>query len=149
MGEKNTPLRLLIGILLLFCNLSAVAQEPINDTTTTVSPFRSADTAVCALVQVSYDSYEFGVLLNASDNELAPYYISSNQGGYITQKTSALAYASIHHAMNNSSRLSWSAGLTLIGGYTSSAGYERYKGNGQFEVQKQHPARVWLQEAYV
>ena len=134
---------------MLCCCLSAVAQEPTKDTTTTVFPFCSVDTVANAQVRVSYDSYEFGALLNTGNSELAPYYISSNQGGYITQKTSALAYASIHHAMNNSSRLSWSAGLTLIGGYTSSAGYERYKGNGQFEVQKQHPARVWLQEAYV
>ena len=92
MGEKNTPLRLLIGILLLFCNLSAVAQEPINDTTTTAC-------TLCG-VRESYDSYEFGTLLNTSNSELAPYYISSNQGGCITQKTSALAYASVHHAMN-------------------------------------------------
>ena len=134
---------------MLCCCLSAVAQEPTKDTKTTVFPFCSVDTVANAQVRVSYDSYEFGALLNTGNSELAPYYISSNQGGYITQKTSALAYASVHHAMNNSSRLSWSAGLTLIGGYTSSAGYERYKGNGQFEVQKQHPARVWLQEAYV
>ena len=139
MGEKNTPLQL-FGILLLFCCLSAVAQEPINDTTTTVC-------TLCG-VQVSNDSYEFGVLLNASDNELAPYYISSNCGGVLAQQYSVLAHASLEHKMSMLKRFSWGAGLTLMGGYTSDTGYERYKGNGQFEVQKQHPARVWLQQAY-
>ena len=107
------------------------------------------DTAICGFEAVSYDSYQFGILLNTSNSELAPYYISSNQWGCITQKNSTLAFASVHHAMNNSSRFSWGAGLTLIGGYASNAGYERYVGNGQFEVQQQHPARVWLQEAFV
>ena len=134
--------------LMLCCCVSAVAQESTITTTTSYS-LCDRDTAICGFEAVSYDSYEFGILLNASDNELAPYYISSNQWGYITQKNSALAFASVHHALNTSSRLSWGAGLTVIGGYTSSAGYERYAGNGQFEVQKQHPARVWLQEAYV
>ena len=137
-----------LAVALCYC-VSAMAQEPAKELTTTAYPFCSTDSAACAQVQVSYDSYQFGILLNTGDSELAPYYISSNQWGYITQKNSALAFAGVHHAMNNSSRLSWGAGLTLLGGYTSNAGYERYVGNGQFEVQKQHPARVWLQEAYV
>ena len=142
---KNTISSFLLALLLCW-QLTAVAQEPTEeDTTTTVSPFCDVN----ALQHVSYDSYHFGIVLNTGDSELAPYYISSNQEGCITQKTSALAYASVHHAMNTSSRLSWGAGLTLIGGYTSSAGYERYAGNRQFEELKQHPARIWLQEAYV
>ena len=142
---KKNVISSFILVLLLCCFGSAMAQEPTQDTTTTVYPFCDVN----ALARVSYDSYQFGVLLNTSDSELAPYYISSNQWGYITQKNSALAFASVHHALNTSSRLSWGAGLTLIGGYTSSAGYERYAGNGQFEIQQQHPARIWLQEAYI
>ena len=135
--------------LLLCLQLTVKAQEPTKEITTTAYSFCAVDTSSNAQVHVSYDSYQFGALLNTGNSELAPYYISSNQGGYITQKTSALAYASVHHALNTSSRFSWGAGLTLIGGYTSNAGYERYVGNGQFEIQQQHPARIWLQEAYV
>ena len=135
-------------ILLLCCGVPAVAQEPTITTETSYS-LCDRDTAICGFEAVSYDSYQFGILLNTSNSELAPYYISSNQWGCITQKNSTLAFASVHHAMNNSSRFSWGAGLTLIGGYASNAGYERYVGNGQFEVQQQHPARVWLQEAFV
>ena len=129
--------------LLLCWQLTVVAQEPVNDTTL------SAATCCEAVGAVSHDAYSFGVLLNAGNSELAPYYISSNCGGVVTQQYSALAFASVHHAMNTSQRLSWGAGVTLVGGYASSAGYEHYAGNGQFEVQRQHPSRVWLQDAYV
>ncbi len=130
-------------LLALGCIMTVAAQGLSNDTTTTAYPCCGAQ------VQVSHDSYDLGILSNAGNSELAPYYISSNRGGIITQQYSALAYASVSHAPERSSRLSWGASATLIGGYTSSAGYERYVGNGQFEVQRQHPARIWLQEAYV
>ena len=130
-------------LLAVCCIMTVAAQETANDTTTTAYPCCGAQ------VQVSHDSYDLGIVANAGNSELAPYYISSNQGGIITQQYSALAYASVSHAWERSARLSWGASATLIGGYTSSAGYERYGGNGQFEVQRQHPARIWLQEAYV
>ena len=145
---KNIISSFILAQLLCY-SLTVVAQESTKEVTTTAYPFYAADTCANAQVHVSYDSYQFGIVLNAGDSELAPYYISSNQGGCITQKNSVLAYASVHHGMKTSSRLSWGAGLTLVGGYTSSAGYDRYVGNGQFEIQKQHPARIWLQEAYV
>jgi len=93
--------------------------------------------------------YLAGIQANAGNIELAPYYISSNNGGTLTQQYSALATAGLYKLMSPSKRFSWGAGLEAWGGYTSSTGYERYKGDGQFEVQQQHPARVWLQQAYV
>ena len=93
--------------------------------------------------------YFAGVKFNAGNSELAPYYISSNNGGNITQQYSSLATASLYKLMNHSQRFSWGAGLEAWGGYASSAGYECYKDNDQFEVQKQHPARAWIQQAYV
>ena len=51
--------------------------------------------------------------------------------------------------MSTSERFSWGAGLEAWGGYSSSTGYEHYVGDGQFEVQQQHPARLWLQQAHV
>ena len=95
------------------------------------------------------DAYTVGLTLNAGNSDLAPYYISSNQGGIVTQQYDVLATAGLYHYLDSRERISWGAGITLWGGYTSSAGYERYAGNGQFEVQDQHPARVWLQEAFV
>ena len=95
------------------------------------------------------NEYSFGFMANAGNSELAPYYISSNCGGVITQQYSALVNASLYHNMNMDQRFSWGAGLEVWGGYASSAGYERYKGNDEFEILKQHPARVWIQQAYV
>ena len=97
---------------------------------------------------MAQDAYTVGVIMNAGNSDLAPYYISSNQGGIVTQQYDVLAAAGLYHFMDSRERISWGAGITLWGGYASSAGYERYKGNGQFEIQDQHPARVWLQEAY-
>ena len=93
--------------------------------------------------------YIFGLIANAGNSELAPYYISSNCGGVNTQQYSVLARAAVCHNMSTTKRFSWGAGLDVWGGYASSAGYQRYAGDGQFETQQQHPARVWLQEAYV
>ena len=95
------------------------------------------------------NEYSFGIMANAGNSELAPYYISSNCGGVITQQYSALVNASLYHNINMDQRFSWGAGLEVWGGYASSAGYERYKGNHEFEILKQHPARVWIQQAYV
>ena len=111
-----------------------------------------AMTLCCVVTVVAQDAdanYSAGVTLNASNSELAPYYISSNNGGNITQQYSALFHARLWHEMDSTSRFSWGAGAELWGGYASSAGYQRYVGDGQFEVQQQHPARLWLQQAYV
>ena len=140
------------SVILLFyafamcCSLTAVAQDvpdiPPHDTTQTVLSCYTP-------VTVNDGSYVVGTIMNAGNSELAPYYISSNNTGAITQQYSAIAYAGLWKFYKPNKRFSWGAGIMLMGGYASSAGYERYKGNGQFEVQQQHPARVWLQQAYV
>ena len=92
--------------------------------------------------------YDVAIVMNAGNTELAPYYISSNNGGTVTQQYDALVAASARHLLSRAERFSWGAGLEVWGGYSSSAGYQRYADNGQFEVQKQHPARAWIQQAY-
>ena len=93
--------------------------------------------------------YEVELTMNAGNSELAPYYISSNNWGTITQQYSTLLSAGLYHYIKTfPDRTSWGAGISLIGGYASSAGYERYAGNGQFNMQQQHPARLWIQQAY-
>ena len=146
---KNTILSLLLA---LCCASVALALEPTD--TTLASLDQSTDTVhmnsgFCP-VRIFEPVYTVGIVANAGNSELAPYYISSNCGGTTTQQYSALVYAAAK--LWNSflhKRFSWGAGLEAWGGYASSAGYQRYAGNGQFEVQKQHPARVWIQEAYL
>ena len=138
-------------VLTLFSAITAFGQTPTNDGTVPVS---SDTIGQYSCIDAFYNAddycyYTVGAVMNAGDSELAPYYIAANNGGTITQQYSALVYADIAKYWDKGKRFSWTAGLNAAGGYTSSAGYERYVGNGQFEVQKQHPARVWLQHAYL
>ena len=108
----------------------------------------------CALAMKAGDSipevcYSMGITMNAGNSELAPYYIGSNSGGTVTQQYSTLFHASLLHHLQQDKQFSWGAGFETWCGYASSAGYELYKGNDQFEIQEQHPARLWLQQAYV
>ena len=138
-----------IFALTLCCAIAASAQVPADSTL--YSDFQADTTQVEDCVGCIPDlKYKLGFFANAGNSELAPYYISSNCGGTTTQQYSALVYAAAK-LWNGSlhKRFSWGAGLEVWGGYASSAGYQRYAGNGQFEVQKQHPARVWIQEAYL
>lgn len=144
---KNTILSLLLA---LCCASVAMAQEPAGTTLTSLD--QSTDTVYtleCYGPVFNENVYSVGIVANASNSELAPYYISSNCGGTITQQYSALAYASLRHNIDKRERFSWGAGLAVWAGYASSAGYQRHVGDGQFEVQKQHPARAWIQEAYL
>ena len=144
-------------VLTLFCALTTKAQDTVV-INTGQQPNSTPSTGI--LNERVYDGrvqYDVGIIMNAGNSELAPYYITSNRGGIITQQYSALINADVHKNWDNpdvhrhwpARRFSWSAGLNVVGGYTSSAGYDRYVGNGQFEVQDQHPARIWIQEAYV
>ena len=138
-----------IFALTLCCAIGASAQVPADSTL--YLDFQKDTTQVADCVGCIPDlKYKLGFFANAGNSELAPYYISSNCGGTTTQQYSALVYAAAK-LWNGSmhKRFSWGAGLEVWGGYASSAGYQRYAGNGQFEVQKQHPARIWIQEAYL
>ena len=138
-----------IFALTLCCAIGASAQVPADSTL--YLDFQKDTTQVADCVGCIPDlKYKLGFFANAGNSELAPYYISSNCGGTTTQQYSALVYAAVK-LWNGSphKRFSWGAGLEVWGGYASSAGYQRYAGNGQFEVQKQHPARIWIQEAYL
>ena len=136
----------LLSIITIATALGAASQVPVDSVQT-----EDTKCSTCDLVntRISRTYFSVGMVANAGNSELAPYYIGSNCGGGITQQYSALANASLYHLLDARERFSWGAGIDVWGGYASSAGYERYVGNGQFEVQQQHPARIWVQEAYV
>ena len=126
--------------------LCVVGQVPVDSVQTEGTKYTTFDPVE---TRISRTFYSVGMIANAGNSELAPYYISSNNGGNITQQYSALLNVSLVHGSDPSKRFAWGAGLEVWGGYASSAGYQRYKGDGQFEVQNQHPARVWIQQAYL
>ena len=135
-------------ILTMCCVLTAMANEPADTTLSYLDISNDTVYLECYNPVFHENVYTVGIHANAGNSKLAPYYISSNCGGVFTQQYSILAHAGLRHNINRNERFSWGAGISIWGGYASSAGYERYKGNGQFEVQQQHPARLWIEEAY-
>ena len=132
----------LIISLLITCGFLSLTAQDATDTLTTTAYTATQFTESLQL------EYSVGIMLNNGNSELAPYYIASNRGGTITQQFSTLVTAGLHHHMSLDSRFSWGAGIDVWGGYASSAGYDRYTGDGQWIVQNQHPARVWIQNAW-
>ena len=122
MKKHLTFLRLTAAVLFALCTLSAGSQVDIN----------------C----------EAGIEANASTGDLAPYYIASGRGGTLTQQFSALLHAAASHDMDTTRRLSWGFGAEAWGGFASSADYLRFD-QGIFSPINRHPARLWLQQAYL
>ena len=110
-------------------------------------------------------SYEVGLTANAGNSELAPHYIMANQGGTVTQQYGTQLHGALWHAMDTTCRLSWGAGIEAWGGWASDVTYynnyyyveevtegDHYVMHQYFPVgteNPQHPARAWLQQAYV
>lgn len=86
---------------------------------------------VAAFVPSVYagDGYEIGyaaeAFLNAGSGDFAPYYMSSNRHGIISQSKNALLRLSACRDMNLSDRLSYGFGADFVGGYGSDAYYLR------------------------
>lgn len=95
-----------------------------------------------------------GVTINAGTGDFAPYHISANRGGTVTQQYSTLLDVGAYHTLDTTKRLSWGAGVEFWGGWSSSTDYKRLKPDIPYpsadgEMLSQHPARVWVQELYV
>ena len=109
---------------------------------------------VGSIMPVAADSiavdYSVGLTINTGSNDLAPYHIASNRQGTVTQRHSALISAALSLEMDTTRRLSWGAGIEAWGGYTSSVDYQRYDPAGDVNtVNRQHPARVWMQHLWL
>ena len=82
---KNTILSLLLA---LCCASVTLAQEPTD--TILASLDQSTDTVLMngsfCPVRIYEPVFSVGIVANAGNSELAPYYISSNCGGTITQQ---------------------------------------------------------------
>lgn len=123
---------------------------------------------VALLVQAqSQIDYSGGITVNAGKGDFAPHYIMAGRGGTVTQQYSTLLNAELSHTMDTTVRLSWGAGAEVWGGWSSSTDYNKvvetppnagatgwilppqvaeYPAHSR---QALHPARAWLQQAYV
>ena len=73
----------------------------------------------------------------------APYYIASNMHGTLTQASNALMGVRLADRQRLKKGWSYSWGIEAIGGYTSTADYQRYDATaGQWNNNPQHPSRL-------
>ena len=94
--------------------------------------------------------YCVGVEANTGDKELTPHYMMSNHEGVFTQQHQALAYAGVTMRPAVDNKFTWRVGLSAYAGWASDATYRRYDVEKQTGVDnEQHPARAWIQTAYV
>ena len=103
------------------------------------------------LVKAEYTlNYGAEFIGNTSTGEFAPYFVSSNTHGIVSQKHSSLLRLDLYHAHEKGKRFSLGYGATVIGGYSSGTNYAYYslEASGLTE-RKESPAPLWLQQFYV
>ena len=94
--------------------------------------------------------YSATLAAGCADSQLAPYHLSAMNGGRFTQGNMLLLGLDARHAMNDTTRWSWGAGVELWGGATRRATYQRYDATtGQYVDNRQRPAAFWVQQLYV
>lgn len=107
----------------------------------------SCFTQIKAEKNVSYGVEAIGVL---GDGDFAPYYMSSNEHGVVTQGKSALLKLDLHKHWDKSKRFSLGYGATLIGNTSSSVGYSVYdKTASAMNVREEKPSTAWIHQLYL
>ena len=121
--RKSSVQKTLMSVVLLGCATIATAEVPVN--------------------------YEASLTGSLSTEELAPYYLSSNNHGVLTQGNNVLFRATAWKPLETDTRFSFGFGVDFLTGYSNSADYQKYnKMIASFEGNSQHPARIWLQQLY-
>lgn len=102
-----------------------------------------------AEIPVNYDASFIGSL---GSKDLAPYYISSNNHGILTQGDNALLRGMAWKPLDTGRRFSYGFGVDFLTGYSNSAVYKRYEAvyypENLNHNNSQHPARIWLQQLF-
>lgn len=99
-----------------------------------------------AEVPVNYNATVIGT---SSNDEFAPYYISSLNHGIITQSDNSLLRLKAWKPIDKSTRFSYGFGVDVVSGYSSGVEYQRFDSiQGTFYGHKEKPANIWLQQLY-
>lgn len=95
-------------------------------------------------------TYWGATAVNVSSGDYAPYFIGALNGGRVTRATSGLADIGFCTDIDKSKRLSWGAGVEIVGGYSSDIKYDRYDAaSATWYKTSNAPAPVWIQQLYV
>ncbi len=96
-------------------------------------------------------NYHGGLLGTLGGGGFAPYYISANRYGTVTQSGNALLRVGFSRDIDRSRRFSYGFGADFIGGYGSSADYlsfEPAKLPDHWDWNPEQPAPAWVQQLY-
>lgn len=100
-----------------------------------------------AELPIEYDASLIGNV--SSNSDFAPYFISSNAHGIITQSKSGYLRLSGIHRMDSTKRFSYGFGADLLAGASTSVEYQRVSSDGlTFVANSQRPANFWVQQLY-
>ena len=90
--------------------------------------------------------YSAEMLLGTGKGDLAPYYMSANRHGKLTQTKNALLDVGFKRDMELERRWAWSYGAEVVTGVSSKTYYTSK--NEDIGVHGERPASVWLQQLY-
>lgn len=83
----------------------------------------------------------------ASTGAFAPYMIGSLNHGKTPMRSWALEDVCVTRSLDSGRRFSWGFGGEFLFGYSQRSEYARWQ-HGQWDVAKQGPAAIWLQQVY-
>lgn len=95
--------------------------------------------------------YHGSLLGTFAGGDFAPYYMSANRYGTVTQSANALLRLGASRDIDRSKRFSYGFGADFIGGYGSSADYLNYlpgRPEAPWDRAPESPAPVWVQQLY-
>lgn len=116
--------------------------------------------AIAALMAAGTASAEYsvdyhgGLLGTFGGGNFAPYYMSANRYGTVTQSGNALLRIGVSRDIDRSKRFSYGFGADFIGGYGSSTDYLGYcagmeeAGMSPWDWNPEQPAAAWVQQLY-
>lgn len=92
---------------------------------------------------------EAEAIFNASSGDFAPYYISANRHGILTQKSDALLCLRAVKHLDLKPRFSYAYGAEFLTGFSDKVDYQRYDPDTKsFFNHAEGPAAIWLQQLY-
>lgn len=99
-------------------------------------------------------NYTAEIIANAGNGAFAPYYMTANRYGVLTQSKGMILHAGVQRPLDINRRLSYDFGVDLYGGVTNSTDYSKWipsaneQFKGEWTLSPEHPAPFWIQQLY-
>lgn len=108
-----------------------------------------AATAITATAEEPFARLEATVTGSMATGDFAPYYISSNNHGIITQPDNALLRLKATSPLRTDGRWGYGFGVDVVTGCSSATDYAEYNATtASWHSEAERPAAIWLQQLY-